>query len=97
MSGLVYIRDVPIAERVRAARELVSQGESIAILDIALHPGDLSFLPAEVEKELPPVPEACFNGHLYTPENTYIHPTGEVRCRTCQRLRRRRRWRETGR
>lgn len=29
---------------------------------------------------------ACINGHEYTPENTYTHPTkGSVRCRECAR------------
>jgi hypothetical protein len=35
---------------------------------------------------------ACMRGHLYTPENTYIHPDGSRRtCRTCLRETRRRR------
>ena len=27
----------------------------------------------------------CCNGHLYTPENTYIKPDGGRRCRQCKR------------
>lgn len=27
----------------------------------------------------------CQHGHKYTPENTYIHPSGARRCRTCDR------------
>lgn len=27
----------------------------------------------------------CYNDHEFTPENTYIEPTGERRCRTCRR------------
>ena len=28
---------------------------------------------------------ACDRGHAYTPENTYIYPSGGRACRTCQR------------
>lgn len=30
---------------------------------------------------------SCINGHLYTPENTYLDPSGGVRCRDCARVR----------
>lgn len=29
----------------------------------------------------------CSNGHLYTPQNTYIRPDGARDCRVCRRLR----------
>lgn len=30
---------------------------------------------------------ACINGHEYTPDNTYIDPSGGARCRRCARIR----------
>lgn len=35
----------------------------------------------------------CIHGHAYTPENTYISPAGDTRCRTCARERDRQRTR----
>lgn len=33
---------------------------------------------------------ACVNGHLYTPENTYVDSKGHRNCRTCNREKRKR-------
>lgn len=32
----------------------------------------------------------CIHGHEFTPENTYLHPTGQRVCRACRRARQRR-------
>lgn len=37
---------------------------------------------------------SCINGHLYTPDNTYVDPSGGVRCRDCARARDRERRRK---
>jgi hypothetical protein len=37
-----------------------------------------------------PVPTHCVNGHLFTPETTYINPQGYRKCRQCTRDRDRR-------
>jgi hypothetical protein len=36
----------------------------------------------------------CPHGHEYTPENSYFDPKGGRRCRECQRLAQRERYRE---
>lgn len=38
--------------------------------------------------------DLCRNGHPYTPENTYMHPTAGRKCRTCARQWKRNRTRE---
>jgi hypothetical protein len=30
-------------------------------------------------------PTTCPHGHAWTPDNTYVHPTGSLVCRTCNR------------
>lgn len=34
----------------------------------------------------------CKNGHEFTPENTYLHPSGSRLCRTCRRVYRNNYW-----
>jgi len=59
-----------------------------------VNPAHLKALPKAAHASITPRPMAgtrlvsqCRQGHDFTPENTYLHPSGKRHCRTCQRER----------
>lgn len=83
--NVVYLKDVPLAVRLEAARQLSILGEDVAaIFDVAVNPGDVSVV---VDGEIEFVEEFCQRGHPWTPENTYVKKTdGKRRCRACMEM-----------